>query len=823
MRKIYSLFALCALFLFIITPHAYATVLLTEHFNQATSTLATNDNNSDISSSSDWSNTTGSGQIYMSSTNLSYSGYKSTADATGGSAEYKTTFGKKVAKKVSIPVDADHPGSVYVAGIIKISSSSPSTTPSRDYLWSFCNTTTAVATAGNHYGQLAVQKTSEGLQLGIAKSQESKAFLAYTDNLTMNTNYLVVMEYKFVSGAKNDIVYLYLNPTKGNKPEPTLECYQSYTNPNTGSDVGSGTKDDPSQLVSFLLYSTSSTKVACLIDELKIVSDWSDLWEAGEDPDPEPVVPVPAPAASSITLNSAAISWPAVEGADSYVFQWKVNGGSWSSDIAIDKDVRSYSMSGLESETKYFVRVKTIIGEDASDWAEINFTTAAEPATIMYNGITFNKYATTNAMPTSGTYYLAKNVTFGNLYAPTSVTLTGDLTLYLYGRTLTPFNACIIVPNGVTLTIYEDADGQIYGGYSGTYLQEGMITVQEGGTLIVSEGKIENYADPSGSSYAIANYGTFKLSGAPVITGESASIHLGSGNVITFESGNPLTNTTEHKYSVNAAGQLFTSGWRECMGDATPTDHFVSAKSGYSQILRGNSELYLTYGQTFVLSEDNNNASLISEAVGGSADYVLVDRVFTNTQYNTICLPFALTQSQLEYTFGSGFDLREFTGSSMDGDVLSLNFASRSALEAGKPYLIKPSQVAMDILRNGINISVEEPVDQTSDAYISFHGTFNPTELEGGNKNILFLGQDNELFWPASTGNIKGFRAYFEVKGGAAQAAKRARIVLHEDAATGLEQTSQEPIANSQKLIKDGQLIIERNGTFYNAQGQVIK
>jgi hypothetical protein len=495
-----------------------------------------------------------------------------------------------------------------------------------------------------------------------------------------------------------------------------------------------------------------------------------------------------------------------------------VNGGSYCSDIEIDKDERSYSMSGLESETKYFVRVKTIIGEDASDWAEINFTTAAEPATIMYNDITFNKYATTNAMPTSGTYYLAKNVTFGNLYAPTSVTLTGDLTLYLYGRTLTPFNACIIVPNGVTLTIYEDADGQIYGGYSGTYLQEGMITVQEGGTLIVSEGKIENYADPSGSSYAIANYGTFKLSGAPVIIGGSASIHLGSGKVITFESGNPLTNTTEHKYSVNAAGQLFTSGWRECMGDATPTDHFVSAKSGYSQILRGNSELYLTYGQTFVLSENNNNASLISEAVGGSADYVLVDRVFTNTQYNTICLPFALTQSQLEYTFGSGFDLREFTGSSMDGDVLSLNFASRSALEAGKPYLIKPSQVATDILRNGINISVEEPVDQTSDAYISFHGTFNPTELEGGNRNLLFLGADNELLWPATTANIKGFRAYFEVKGGA-QGAKRARIVKKEEGATGIDQITNDKLPMTNKILRDGQLLIRRDNKTYNVLG----
>lgn len=39
----------------------------------------------------------------------------------------------------------------------------------------------------------------------------------------------------------------------------------------------------------------------------------------------------------------------------------------------------------------------------------------------------------------------------------------------------------------------------------------------------------------------------------------------------------------------------------------------------------------------------------------------------------------------------------------------------------------------------------------------------------------------------------------------------------------GLEQTSQEPIANSQKLIKDGQLFIERGGKLFNVTGAEVK
>ena len=39
----------------------------------------------------------------------------------------------------------------------------------------------------------------------------------------------------------------------------------------------------------------------------------------------------------------------------------------------------------------------------------------------------------------------------------------------------------------------------------------------------------------------------------------------------------------------------------------------------------------------------------------------------------------------------------------------------------------------------------------------------------------------------------------------------------------GIEEVSQQPKANSQKLIKNGQLLIERNGKTYNALGAEIK
>ena len=276
-----------------------AEALLTEHFNQSSETLATNDNVMGDALESDWTNVTGSGNIYMNDLDLIYAGYKSATDGTK-SIEYKATFGKKVAK----PFKAKSSGSIFSAAIINVTSCG-STSTGRDYLWALSSVNTGgVGTAGNHFGRLCVEKGTDSFKFGIAKVNESTVYISYTEDLEYG-QYLVVVEYEFVSGDNNDVVRLYLNPVKGDKPAATLECQQSFINPNTGSDVGSGTKADPAQLQAFVLSNTSSSnKWACLIDELKVATNWSDLWEA--DPAGDPTII----AESEVAFGSVATGEP---------------------------------------------------------------------------------------------------------------------------------------------------------------------------------------------------------------------------------------------------------------------------------------------------------------------------------------------------------------------------------------------------------------------------------------------------------------------------------------------------------------------------------
>ncbi len=72
--------------------------------------------------------------------------------------------------------------------------------------------------------------------------------------------------------------------------------------------------------------------------------------------------------ASSISSNSASISWTAGASESAWVLQYQEDGGSWSSDIAVST-TPSHALSGLNPSTNYNVRVKANCGGDYSDWS----------------------------------------------------------------------------------------------------------------------------------------------------------------------------------------------------------------------------------------------------------------------------------------------------------------------------------------------------------------------------------------------------------------------------------------------------------------------
>lgn len=522
-------------------------------------------------------------------------------------------------------------------------------------------------------------------------------------------------------------------------------------------------------------------------------------------------------AASSIGSTSASLSWSAVDGATSYDLYNSTSIDGVYSKFA-SSATNSYDWSGLTASTTYYVKVSAVNGVGESALSEpISFTTQF-PHT--HDGITFEPWSNPSAMPTSGNYYLANDV-----YLASDWNVTENINLCLNGHEVYTETNSIQVKDGATFAIYDnEGGGRIYGYFVADYPKYGLINIENGGTLVLSEGTIQNLygsyeedddPDDKSLSNAIYNNGTLKLSGALTFTSYHADIYLGSNKYITIESEKPLTNS--EPYSVYKSGKsVITSGWAN-MNGADPKDYFVSANTSLN-IKMGETEV--EFYPVISLSENNTNTA-IGTYSGQTVD-VNLTRSLTSSQYNTFCLPFALDDDQLQEFFGTGYDLEEFVSSSLEGDVLNLVFNKVTSLEAGKPYLLQPSVNVANPSFEGVTIAANA-AGSSSTTYVDYHSTYAPTELEGGNKNLLFLGAGNELFYPASTANIKAFRAYFELKGAAVNSAPKARIVKKQDSATGIENQMVNGKCGNHKFLKDGQLLILRDNKTYNVIGQMVK
>ncbi|MBR2166877.1 MAG: DUF5123 domain-containing protein, partial [Paludibacteraceae bacterium] len=232
----------------------------------------------------------------------------------------------------------------------------------------------------------------------------------------------------------------------------------------------------------------------------------------------------------------------------------------------------------------------------------------------------------------------------------------------------------------------------------------------------------------------------------------------------------------------------------------------------------------ISIAPTIASTIDENETDV--EAVIGENDGKIVNvqltRSFTAGMYNTICLPFAVSAAEMGRVF-QGAVVKELSSSSIEeGEfVLNLNFTAVNEMAAGKPYLIKP---AADIVNpKFIGVTIDKTLTPTNTTNANFVGNFVKGTIPA-DENNLFLGANNTLYFPTTATEIKGMRAYFIIHDAPAGAIKRARIIEGSQVATDIELVeSQEPKANSQKMIVNGQLYIMYEGQMYNVQGLRIK
>lgn len=204
--------------------------------------------------------------------------------------------------------------------------------------------------------------------------------------------------------------------------------------------------------------------------------------------------------------------------------------------------------------------------------------------------------------------------------------------------------------------------------------------------------------------------------------------------------------------------------------------------------------------QEITLDENSDNIVEAAENVN-----VTLKRTFyKDGEWNTLCLPFAVADAKTAF---EGAELREVDTKNSNGNTIV--FKEATAIEAGKPYLIKwanTSTEAVDFEKKfeGVTLVAAATPVEVNNGGISFNGFYKMTEANELGASVAAIGAGNKLF-KVTEGKMKGFRAAFVLSSGAEATGYR---VVIDGTATGIED-----------LVIDG---VKANGRVYNLNGQYV-
>ena len=210
----------------------------------------------------------------------------------------------------------------------------------------------------------------------------------------------------------------------------------------------------------------------------------------------------------------------------------------------------------------------------------------------------------------------------------------------------------------------------------------------------------------------------------------------------------------------------------------------------------------------YALSDDKDNSSFLEANNGRFLDVMLKDRtLYRDGKWNSLCLPFDLVKRDFDSSLGDkvpvgdthpldgatvmvldSYELGKYdsdghvseggefhTGFDTQIGTLYLYFKTPETTEssdvvipAGTPFIIKwdGEHMGEDIVDPTIcGVTIDNVEDSVAIMGGAFVGSYSPVSITGEDKSILFLGGDDQLYYPSSAVNIGAFRAFIKLDG----------------------------------------------------------
>ena len=542
-------------------------------------------------------------------------------------------------------------------------------------------------------------------------------------------------------------------------------------------------------------------------------------------------------AVTNITSNSAQLSWTDNDGvASAWVVGIKADGANIFSPI--DADENPFTLTGLTAGTNYTVKVRK---SDNENWSpEFTFTTPATPAAYpVPENLTANKVTPTSALiswtGSAESYDVRYGViadgvgnepkwlqyddeerisgigsstsqerTWGVMYPGYQVT-GNKLTKVTFYKNITGHDI-------ITIKIYKDGNNapetpiatrsvqpldekgfqtvsfnnpiSIEPGHNlwitltetGDYPMAYCISTEPNNQWVYSNGSWKNISELDSS---FSNCGW-------MIRGYIESESINPGN-ITWTTTSPCSNQ-----SCQLTG----------LGDAN--NYVVQVRSNYGS--DNYSEwVTATINKGLELRNNGTNNGDLIDAWNEQVTYVTLKgrTLFKDGKWNTICLPFPLTATQLASSPLSGAEIRTLTSATLNNDELTLNFTDKgsvTSITAGTPYLIKwekannydqanaQTRDIKDPVFNGVSIDKtrNDIISNNNNVLISFKGTYTPISFGSSEEYKLLIGDNNMLYYPQNGAFLGACRAFFMISQGGSSVRSYVLNFGDDDSATGI-------------------------------------
>ena len=224
---------------------------------------------------------------------------------------------------------------------------------------------------------------------------------------------------------------------------------------------------------------------------------------------------------------------------------------------------------------------------------------------------------------------------------------------------------------------------------------------------------------------------------------------------------------------------------------------------------------------------------------------VRVKRTLVAGVWNTICLPFAMTEEQVKAAFGSDVQLGDFNGIESTYDEaeeniieIHVNFNNATAIEANHPYIIKVKDAVNEFTVDGVDIVIDEEEDPSvnKDEYVTGKGTKKDPYVYHYNSFVgtyvvdtevpemaLFL-NNNKFYYSTGATKMKAFRGYFDfydVLSEVESAEARISFAVAEDQPTAISNVKRE--ADDKYYNLKGQRVEKPGKGIYIFKGKKVK